>query len=46
MKINHPGIVKLYKCFTDKRMLYFVIEFCQGGDLTKFITMNGNKITE
>lgn len=44
--INHPGIVKLKNCFQEGKYLYYIIEYCHGGDLTKFIKANQEKITE
>ena len=40
MRIDHPGIVKLNKCFQEGKYLYYIIEYCHGGDLTKFIKAN------
>ena len=33
VKLNHPFIVKLYNSFQDRKKLYFVLEFCAGGEL-------------
>ena len=46
MKISHPGIIKLKQCLQDGKYLYYVVEYCHGGDLTKFIKTNEQKITE
>lgn len=32
-KLDHPFIVKMYHSFQDNTKLYFVLEFCQGGEL-------------
>lgn len=32
-KINHPFIVKMYYSFQDYSKLYFILEFCAGGEL-------------
>lgn len=44
--MKHPGIVKLRYSFQDKNSLYFVLEYCEGGDLTNFIKDNIAKLTE
>ena len=46
MKMDHPGIVKLSKCFQDSKILYYILDYCSGGDLTSFITMNEQRVTE
>ena len=43
---KHPGIVKLRYSFQDKTSLYFVQEYCQGGEFINFIKANINKLTE
>jgi serine/threonine protein kinase len=30
---NHPFIVTLYRCFQSQEYLYFVTEYCMGGEL-------------
>lgn len=30
---EHPGVVRLYYTFQDERSLYFVLDFCKGGEL-------------
>lgn len=30
---DHPGVVRLYYTFQDERSLYFVLDFCKGGEL-------------
>ena len=32
-KLKNPLMVKLYYCFQDKKYLYFIMEFVQGGEL-------------
>lgn len=43
---KHPGIVQLRYSFQDKTSLYFVQEYCQGGEFISFIKANFNKLTE
>jgi serine/threonine protein kinase len=45
-KINHPGIIKLAKCYQDPKHLNYVLEYCHGGDFTNFIRLNNKLITE
>ena len=44
--MKHPGIVKLRYSFQDKTSLYFVLEYCEGGDFINFIKNNMDKLTE
>jgi serine/threonine protein kinase len=32
-KISHPFLVKLKMSFQDEKKLYFVLEYCPGGEL-------------
>jgi len=37
-KINHPNIVKLYDIYFDKeKFIYLILEYCENGDLYKFL---------
>ena len=37
-KINHPNIVKLYDIYFDnEKFIYFILEYCEQGDLYKFL---------
>ena len=29
-RLDHPGIIKLYETFEDKRNLYLIMEMCSG----------------
>jgi serine/threonine-protein kinase ULK2 len=33
----HPNVVRLYENLTSGRNIYLILEYCPGGDLTKFI---------
>eukprot|EP00924_Labyrinthula_sp_SR-Ha-C_P005464 snap_masked-scaffold_1-processed-gene-32.27-mRNA-1 protein AED:0.24 eAED:0.30 QI:0/-1/0/1/-1/1/1/0/837 len=37
IKMNHPLIVGLQSAFKDKKHLYFVLDFCENGDLSQLI---------
>lgn len=45
-KLDHPGIIKLIKCYQDKKCLNYVLEYCHGGDFTNFIRFNNKYFTE
>ena len=37
MKIaNHPNIIKLYDVFENEKMIYIIMEYCEGGDLFNY----------
>ncbi len=38
-KIKHPNIIQYYASFSDKKGLYIVMEYADGGDLHKKIKM-------
>ena len=40
-ELKHPNIIKLNKCFQDKKHLYFVLEYCKNKDLSKLINCLG-----
>jgi serine/threonine protein kinase len=44
--IKHQGVVKLRYTFQDKTNLYFIQEFCEGGEFINFIKVNIGKLTE
>jgi len=31
--LNHPNILKLYETFEEKKHIYLVTEYCEGGEL-------------
>lgn len=33
----HPNIIQLFKYFSSEKNFYLVVEFCAGGDLSKYI---------
>lgn len=36
--INHPFLVRMISSFQDERKLYFVLEYCPGGELFEYLT--------
>jgi 3-phosphoinositide dependent protein kinase-1 len=40
-KLNHPNLMKLHATFQDNLALYFVLEFCPGGELFQQIKRAG-----
>ncbi|XP_060793223.1 serine/threonine-protein kinase Nek5 isoform X2 [Neoarius graeffei] len=46
-KMNHPNIVAFFQSFHERNTLYIVMEYCDGGDLMKKITLQrGQPFTE
>eukprot|EP00913_Durusdinium_trenchii_P035987 g33670.t1 len=41
-RLDHPGIIKLYETFEDKRNLYLIMEMCSGGELFDRIVEAGH----
>jgi serine/threonine-protein kinase ULK/ATG1 len=39
-KLNHPNIAKFYDVIYDNDKVYIAMEYCNGGDLAKYITKN------
>ena len=37
IKLNSPFITKLNYTFQDQNKLYFVMEYCEGGEFSRFI---------
>jgi serine/threonine protein kinase len=37
--LNHPFLVKLRECFQDERKLYFILEYCPGGELFGLLSL-------
>ena len=44
-KINHPGIIKLVKCYQEPKHLNYVLDYCHGGDFTTFLRFNYKHFT-
>lgn len=44
--MQHQGIVRLRYCFQDKTSLYFIQEYCEGGEFINFIKLNIDKLDE
>ena len=42
-RVNHPHIVNLYETIKrpEKSRIYLVLEYCEGGDLSRFVKKNG-----
>lgn len=40
-RFKHPNIVELYEVLNSKRSLYLIMEFCQDGDLKKYLKQRG-----
>lgn len=36
-RLDHPNVVKYYECAVEGEQMYIVMEYCDGGDLTKFL---------
>jgi len=49
LTLDHPHIVKLYDCYKGGENLYVVMDFCSGGDLSKYakkMRSEGLRVTE
>lgn len=40
--LDHPGIIKLYETFEDRKNIYMVMELCVGGELFDRIVASGH----
>lgn len=38
-ELDHPFLVKLKECFQDDKKLYFVLEYCPGGELFGLLSL-------
>jgi serine/threonine protein kinase len=43
-RLDHPGIIKLNSSFTDPKKLYFVLEYCEGGQFKDFLQMHYGRL--
>lgn len=41
LKVSHPFIVKFVSCFQDHKNLYYVMEYCKGGSIGKYLRQFG-----
>ena len=44
-QIEHPFLVRLYSTFQDEKKLYFVLEYCPGGELFSLLSIK-DKLNE
>ena len=45
-ELSHPNIVKFYDRGEDNDKIYFVLEYCERGDLTSYLKKLGRDLTE
>ena len=36
-KLTSPNVIKLYEVYEDSKNTYLILEYCNEGDLSKFI---------
>jgi serum/glucocorticoid-regulated kinase 2 len=44
-ELQHPFLVKLKECFQDEVKLYFILEYCPGGELFGLLSLK-DKLSE
>jgi serine/threonine protein kinase len=44
-ELQHPFLVKLKECFQDDKKLYFILEYCPGGELFGLLSLK-DKLSE
>jgi serine/threonine protein kinase len=44
-EIEHPFLIKMHSSFQDDKKLYFVLEYCPGGELFTLLSIK-DKLTE
>jgi serine/threonine protein kinase len=42
LKVRNPFIVAFSSCFQDEKNLYYVMEYCKGGPITKYLSKQRN----
>ncbi|KAJ1730697.1 hypothetical protein LPJ61_002885, partial [Coemansia biformis] len=42
--VSHPNVVQLYDSFEDDRYVYLVMEYCEGGDLWRYLRQRAQPI--
>lgn len=45
-QLTSPNVVKMFAVFQDAKTTYIILEFCEEGDLNKFIRNNGGLLSE
>ena len=41
-KLSHPNMIRLFWSFQDKARVYFVFEYCSGGEFSDFVLLDQN----
>ncbi|CAI2362776.1 unnamed protein product [Moneuplotes crassus] len=44
--INHPNILRFYTALKTKDNIYMFVEFCNGGDLSRFLDLKGGRLSQ
>jgi len=44
--MDHPNVVKYYSAYAEEREMIIVMEYCEEGDLTKFLKMRKGRLLE
>lgn len=45
-QLDHPNILKLYDVIKNNGSIYLVLEYCNGGDLSNYISKNNSNLNE
>ncbi len=43
---NHPNVVRLYDIRRSKSNIYIIMEYCEGGNLEKYVYDRGGRLSE